>query len=70
MSDISKSILKGAKEALEYARGNKASTKTHKVRIPETIDVIAIRIKLHMERKEFAEEFGFSLRTLEKWERV
>lgn len=69
MSDISKNILKGAKESLEYAKGNKVTVKEHKVRVPEEVDVVAIRNKLHMEREEFADEFGFSLRTLEKWER-
>lgn len=69
MSEISKSILKGAKEALEYANGIKVGARKHKVRVPEIVDVVAIRNKLHMERKESAIAFGFSLRTLEKWER-
>ena len=69
MSEISKSILKGAKEALEYAKGKKVGANKHKVQVPDEVDVVAIRNKLHMEREEFADEFGFKLRTLEKWER-
>lgn len=67
---IGKSILKGAKEALNYAKNDKAGAKTHKVKVnvPEKIDVRSIREKLHMNRAEFANNFGFSPRTLEKWE--
>lgn len=69
MSKISDSLLKGAEEALEYAKGHKKSAKTHKVEIPDQVDVLSIRIDLHMTRQEFSDEFGFKLRTLEKWER-
>lgn len=31
--------------------------------------MLAIRKRLHMSRQKFSEEFGFSIRTLEKWER-
>ena len=68
MSRISKSILKGAKQALAYTQGHGRGFKEHKIAIPKEVDVHAIRVKLHMNRREFAEHFGFSLRTLEKWE--
>jgi len=68
MSKVSDSLLKGANEALAYAQGHREGFKTHKVKIPEVIDVRAIREKLNMTRKEFANHFGFSIRTLEKWE--
>lgn len=69
MSKIGKSLLRGAEEALEYAKGNKRiSTKVHRVKIPKKIDVGAIRDKLHMSQNMFAACFGFSIRTLEKWE--
>ncbi|MBS0290739.1 MAG: transcriptional regulator [Proteobacteria bacterium] len=68
MSKIGESILQGATEALEYAKGNKRSAKTHKVYVPKHVDVRAIREKLHMTRGEFADCYGFALRTLEKWE--
>lgn len=51
MSEISKSILKGAKEALEYARGKKVNVIEHKVKVPDEVNVVAIRNKLHMERE-------------------
>ncbi len=69
MSDTTNSILKGALEALDYVKGCKKGAKAHKVKIPEIIDVKCIRKNLRMTRKEFSDEFGFSIRTLEKWER-
>ncbi|OGT54620.1 MAG: transcriptional regulator [Gammaproteobacteria bacterium RIFCSPHIGHO2_12_FULL_41_15] len=69
MSDATNSMLKGALEALDYVKGNKKGAKTHKVKIPDIIDVKLIRKNLKLTRKEFSEEFGFSIRTLEKWER-
>jgi putative transcriptional regulator len=68
MSKIGESLLKGAQEALAYAKGHKQGAKTHKVKVPRQVDVRAIRAKLHMSRNEFADNFGFSMRTLEKWE--
>ena len=68
MSKVGQSLLKGAEEALAYARGQTAGHRTHKVKIPKQVDVYAIRVKLHMSRREFADHFGFSIRTLEKWE--
>ncbi len=68
MTKLGKSILKGAKEALSYAKGKKVKVKVHKVIIPKQVDVRAIRTKLHLSRQDFANRYGFSLRTLEKWE--
>jgi len=68
MSKLGKSLLRGANEALDYAKGHKKSAISHKIKIPKVVDVRAIRDKLHMTRREFADHFGFSVRTLEKWE--
>lgn len=69
MSEIGKSLIRGAEEALGYVTGKTVKVKTHKVQVPVEIDVSAIRKSLHMSRQKFSEEFGFSIRTLEKWER-
>lgn len=37
MSKIGESLLKGAQEALEYAKGNKKLSKTYRVKRPEKI---------------------------------
>lgn len=69
MSDIGKSIIQGALEALDYANEQHDGSITHKVSVPQEVDVAAIRDSLHMSRQAFCDEFGFSIRTLEKWER-
>ncbi len=68
MDSISKSLLKGAQEALEYCEGQKTSSNTHKVQVPAEVNVREIRQNLQMTRREFSEYFGFNIRTLEKWE--
>lgn len=68
MSKLGKSLIQGAKEALAYAKKEKSDVKIHKVKIPKNIDVKTIRLKLHLSRQEFANRYGFSIRTLEKWE--
>lgn len=69
MSEIGNSLIQGALEALDYAKGQKDGAKTHKVSVPSEVDVGLIRKHLHMSRQQFSDEFGFSIRTLEKWER-
>ena len=69
MSNVAKSIIQGAREALDYVNGQDKGAIVHKIAVPQEIDVIAIRDNLHMSRKQFCDEFGFSIRTLEKWER-
>lgn len=68
MSKIGESLLRGAQEALAYAKGDKKSSKTYQVKIPEKIDVSAIREKLNMSQDVFAANFGLKKRTVEKWE--
>ncbi len=68
MSKIGESLLRGAAEALSYVKGDKKIAISHKVKIPKKVDVRAIRARLHMSREEFAKRFGFSIRTVEKWE--
>jgi putative transcriptional regulator len=69
MSEVGESLIRGAMEALEYAKGKQDGSVTHKVVVPAQIDVAAIRNTMHMSRQKFCDEFGFSVRTLEKWER-
>ena len=38
------------------------------VRVPEEIDIPAIRLRLGMSQAEFAAHFGFSVNTLHHWE--
>lgn len=68
MSKIGESLLKGAQEALAYAKGNKRLSKTYRINIPKKINVSAIRKELDMSQDVFAANFGLKKRTVEKWE--
>jgi putative transcriptional regulator len=66
--NIGKEIIQGMTDAVEYIRGNTGAAQVHKVAIPDNIDVREIRNNLNLSRKDFADSFGFSSRTLQHWE--
>lgn len=68
MTKLSESLLRGLNEALSYAKKEKTLARVHKVSVPKKIDVKSIRVNLHLSQREFANRYGFSVRTLEKWE--
>jgi len=59
------SILRGAREALDYARGSRDGFVAH---VPVEVDVAAIRKRLGLSQGEFAARFGFKLDALQNWE--
>jgi len=65
MSKSGDSILKGARQALDYARGARDGFVAH---VPEEVDVAAIRRRLGLSQAEFASRFGFKLDALQNWE--
>jgi putative transcriptional regulator len=70
MTTAGKMILEGLAEALAHARGEKTDVRETvvMVTVPKQIDVRAIRKKLGMSRLEFSARFGFSVRSVQKWE--
>jgi putative transcriptional regulator len=60
------SILRGAREALAFAGGDK--NQGYVVHVPDEIDVKTIRKQAHMSQGEFSRNYGFSKRSLEQWE--
>lgn len=64
---VEQSILRGARQALAFAKGE-ADVRQYRVHIPHEIDVRAIRTKLKMTQEDFARQFGFSVNTLRHWE--
>lgn len=64
---VAESILRGAREALAFAKGE-ADVRKYRVHIPHDIDVRRIRTKLGMTQAQFAREFGFGIDTLRHWE--
>lgn len=65
MTSGGQSILRGARQALGYARGDRDGFVAH---VPETVDVAAIRGRLGMSQGEFAAQFGFKLDAVQNWE--
>ncbi len=66
MSKAGKRILKGAHEALGYARGE--TVEGFVVHAPETVDVKEIRLRLGMTQAEFALRYGFKVNAVRNWE--
>ena len=66
MSTPGKDIIEGLEDALAYAKGDKSRARV--ARVPDTIDVRAIRKLLGMTQQEFSLQFGFPLGTLRNWE--
>jgi putative transcriptional regulator len=67
MTKAGSRILKSARQALAYARGE-ANPSDYAVHVPEDLDVKAIRTKIDMSQDEFARYFGVSKRTVQDWE--
>jgi putative transcriptional regulator len=62
-------ILEGLNEALAHARGEVDAIE-HPVRIPDMIDVRAVREHLALSQAQFALKFGFKLDTVRNWEQA
>jgi len=65
MSKSGESILRGARQALAYARGEREGFMAH---VPEEVDVAAIRKSLGFSQADFAVRFGFTLDAVQNWE--
>jgi putative transcriptional regulator len=65
MSKSGQSIIRGARQALAYARGASEGFIAH---VPDEVDVIAIRRGLGLSQSEFAARFGFRLDAVQNWE--
>ncbi len=65
MSKAGRRIIRGATEALTYARGEHDGFVTH---VPDDIDVSAIRRKTGLSQAKFAARFGFAVNAVRNWE--
>lgn len=66
MNTAFESIQQGLQEAIAHAKGEAPQVVVHR---PRSIDVKAVRAKVHMTQAQFAARFGFSTATLRHWER-
>jgi putative transcriptional regulator len=67
MSKAGKRLIESVQQALDFATG-KGNIADYRVFIPDEINTKKIRESLGMSQSEFAEYFGFSVRTLQEWE--
>jgi putative transcriptional regulator len=65
MTKAGESILRGAKQALAFTKGEEVDAIVH---IPESIDVKGIRKRLGMSQARFAAAYGFPVGTIRSWE--
>ena len=66
MSKAGSKLIKSARKALAYARGE--SNEGFVVHVPENIDVKSIRTRLGLSQPEFSLRFGFDVRAVQDWE--
>ncbi len=61
-------IINGLHDAVAHAKGNSSAARTRVVRVPEQVDVKAIRQRMGLSQSEFSIRFGFALDALQNWE--
>lgn len=66
MSKAGSKLIKSAKQALDYARGE--TIEGFVAHVPEEVDVKSIRVALGLTQSEFSYRFGFDVRTVQDWE--
>jgi putative transcriptional regulator len=69
MSRIGKQLIEAMQEVLADVKGEPTKIRKRVVMVPEEVDVKAIRRRLRMSQSVFAAQFGFSLGTVQNWER-
>ncbi len=68
MTEFGKELIEGMENALTYAEGRPVvGARSTKIDVP-MVEVRAIRRRLDLTQKAFAETFGFSLSSVRNWE--
>ncbi len=65
MSKLFDEMVQGTAEARAYLEGERTG---YKVTLPDTVDVRAIRTRLHLSQSRFADSFGLSVDAVRHWE--
>ncbi|MDE1901780.1 MAG: transcriptional regulator [Alphaproteobacteria bacterium] len=66
MSKAGSKLIKSARQALAYARGEACDGFV--AHVPEEVDVKSIRKRLGLTQPEFSLRFGFDVRAVQDWE--
>jgi putative transcriptional regulator len=61
-------IIQGLDEAIAFAAGDVSRSRVKTIKVPEHIDVKALRATLDLSQAEFAERFNFQLAAIQNWE--
>jgi putative transcriptional regulator len=69
MSRIGKLLIEAMEEVLADVKGLPTKVRKRVIMVPNDVNVKAIRQRLKMSQSTFARQFGFSLGTVQNWER-
>lgn len=61
-------VIRGLEDALAFVRGKRVKARVHRVRVPDHVNVRAIRRELGVNQRDFAARFGFTLGAVRDWE--
>jgi putative transcriptional regulator len=61
-------IMAGIQDAVAFAKGDRRRGVEHVVRVPDDVDVRAIRTRFGLSRAKFAARFGLDTRAIQDWE--
>ena len=67
LSPLARDIVAGLEEGIAHFRGE-ITLPSRSILVPGNVDVTAVRRKTGLSQTQFADRFGFSLRTLQEWE--
>ncbi len=65
LTPAGRAVVEGLKEAIAHVRGEIGLPTYH---YPERVNVKAIRSRSGLSQAQFADRYGFSVRTLQEWE--
>lgn len=68
--DVGAELIEGMENAVAHVEGRKRARRETvvAVRVPETVDVAAIRETVGLSQAAFAARFGFSVKNIRNWE--
>lgn len=70
MTDTLKNTIREARDEItSYIKGDRSRVAVQTLRVPDDVDVKAVRVELGLSQKQFCDLFGFNLATLQSWER-
>lgn len=68
MSDVTEDLTHALENAIAYVRGDHSKAREHTVRVAPEVDVKALRQRLELTQRQFAERFSFSMHSVRNWE--